>query len=88
MELCAPFEGWRMDNDGIIHTPCGYRCTPQQIEAALWLVGSLRWDLGKRAIFADTPMIEPRRMYEVRDLTATPRNPITIRNQSRVCRCG
>jgi hypothetical protein len=81
MELCAPFNGWNIDVEGIIHTACGYRCTPQQIEAVLWLTGSLRWDLGKRAIFADTPLVEPRRMHETRDLELPPANPIRVQRR-------
>lgn len=69
MELCPPFEGWTLDHDGIIHTPSGYRCTPQQIEAAMWMCGML-WrsnELGARLIFADTPMVEPRRLGSLKD---------------------
>lgn len=67
MELCPPFDGWHLDVDGIIHTPAGYRCTPQQIEAALWLAGMLRYDMAKRPIFADSAL-EPRRpLSEARD---------------------
>jgi hypothetical protein len=60
MNLCPPFDGWTLDLDGIIHTPSGYRCTPNQLEAALWLTGMLRFDVGKRAIFTDS-LIEPTR---------------------------
>ena len=67
MELCPPFDGWHIDVDGIIHTPSGYRCTPAQIESALWLRDGIVNDRARRTIFADTPMVEPRRLAEHRD---------------------
>lgn len=82
MELPEPFTGWTIDDAGTIHTPSGYRCTPQQIEAALWLVGSMRWERGKRVMFADTPLVEPRpRMYELRDLELPPARPIVVHRE-------
>jgi hypothetical protein len=70
MELPAPFKGWRYDEErDLIHTAAGYRCTPEQIEAALWLTGILRHEAaGKRLMYADTPLIEPRpRIYHWTD---------------------
>src|SRR5581483_9073833 len=70
MELPAPFTGWRYDEDhDLIHTAAGYRCTPEQIEAALWLTGILRHEAaGKRVMYADTPLVEPRpRIYHWSD---------------------
>ncbi|GAA0707434.1 DUF3653 domain-containing protein [Dokdonella soli] len=78
MDLCPPFDGWTLDTDGILHTPSGYRCTPDQIEAALWLVGMLRFDHAKRPIFADS-MIEPQRpLYEARDWIGEDLNRLQI----------
>jgi len=70
MELPAPFTGWRYDEESVtVHTVSGYRCTPEQIESALWLTGILRHETaGRRIMYADTPLIEPRpRVYHWRD---------------------
>ncbi len=67
MELCPPFDGWHIDVEGIIHTPSGYRCTPAQIESALWLRDGIVNDRARHTIFADTPQVEPRRLAETRD---------------------
>jgi len=29
------------DEEGVMHTPSGYRCTAQQVEGMLWLLGRL-----------------------------------------------
>jgi hypothetical protein len=70
MELGAPFEGWHYDEEReTIYTLSGYRCTPEQIESALWLVGILRHEtIAKHLMFADTPLVEPRpKIYDLRD---------------------
>lgn len=69
MDLRDTFNGWHVDADGTVHTPCGYRCTPEQIEAALWLTGILRHEAaGKRVMYADTPLIEIRpKIYSLTD---------------------
>ena len=59
MELCPPFDGWYLDEDGIIHTPSRYRCTPSQIEASLWLFNFGHSIYGKRIMYADTPLVSP-----------------------------
>lgn len=66
MELCPPFAGWRLDAEGTIHTPSGYRCTPEQIEAALWLLRVV--DVRRQTLFADTPLVEPRRVVDLADM--------------------
>jgi len=40
-ELSGSLEGWTYDEEGVMHTPSGYRCTAQQIEGMLWLLGRL-----------------------------------------------
>lgn len=87
MELCPPFEGWNLDTNGIIHTPSGYRCTPAQIEAALWLCGML-WrsgELGSRLIFADTPMTETKRLGSLLDWVKEDRDQLAIIAKRRTC---
>jgi hypothetical protein len=68
MELCPPFDGWTLDQDGTIRTPCGYRCTPRQIESALWLMGMAREFHGGRLMYADDAPGARRAVYDMRDL--------------------
>lgn len=89
MEFCPPFDGWHLDVDGIIHTPSGYRCTPDQIESALWLRQGVLHDVAKRTIFADTPMIETRKFAESRDWIGERIDRLQIVAQRGICtRCG
>lgn len=37
-ELPWPFDGWTVDDNGVIHTASGYRVRPAQIEAWAWLM--------------------------------------------------
>lgn len=50
-ELAAPFTGWSVDQDGTVHTPSGYRCMPQMIESALWLLGIASTESKGRLMF-------------------------------------
>lgn len=67
MQLCPPFDGWHLDENGTIHTASGYRCTPLQIESALWLM-QFSDVHGPRLMFADTAPGATRPVYELADL--------------------
>jgi hypothetical protein len=78
-ELTGPFAGWSYDDAGTVYSPSGYRCTGQLIECALWLFGMLRFDMGKRPIFADTAIGATRQLYDINDARSIEYTPAEIR---------
>jgi hypothetical protein len=63
-ELPGPLEGWTYDEEGVVHTPSGYRCTAQQIEGMLWLFGCLPFNPEKLLIHSDETAGALRPLYE------------------------
>ena len=67
-DLGEPFIGWTVDDAGTIHTACGYRCTPQILEGALWLMGMAKHLYGSKQISSDTTTHATVPLLETRDL--------------------
>lgn len=70
-ELPGPLEGWTYDEEGVIHTPSGYRCTGQQIEGMLWLFGCLPFQPEKLLMHSDECAGALRPLYERADIDTT-----------------
>lgn len=71
-EIRGPFgEGWTYGEDGTIHTPSGYRCTPQQIEGMLWMFGCLPFKPDKYLIHSDEAAGAMRPLLEHSDIDGT-----------------
>ncbi|WIG55333.1 MAG: hypothetical protein OJF61_001119 [Rhodanobacteraceae bacterium] len=77
-EMGKPFgEGWTYGEDGVIYTPSGYRCTPQQIEGMLWLFGCLPFRPDKLLIHSDEAAGALRPLLELADLDDSGQMPPT-----------
>ena len=80
-ELPWPFDGWTVDNNGIIHTASGYRTTPQKIEAFCWLLGmheAVKIYGSDRLMFNESSIEEKRPIFDWRDTLLETRRPNDI----------
>ena len=78
--LPAPFKDWTVDEDGTIHTASGYRCTPQILEAAMWLMESGKYIAGSKRMFSADEICtaKKRTLYEISDIRIPPDKPIRV----------
>ena len=77
-EMGKPFgEGWTYGEDGVIYTPSGYRCTPQQIEGMLWLFGCLPFRPDQLLIHSDEAAGALRPLLERADMDDSGQTPPT-----------
>ncbi|MEP6485360.1 MAG: hypothetical protein ABJB01_12995 [Rudaea sp.] len=81
-ELPEPFTDWTVDDNGTIYTASGYRCTPQMIESALWLMGFGKELYGKKLMFADDQIARP--IYSIEDIRVPPKRPIRVQRPKAV----
>ena len=63
--------GFGFDRDGLLITRSGYRCSPQSLESALWLVGCMRADARKLLLRSDEAAGALRPLYETSDADDT-----------------
>jgi hypothetical protein len=68
--LPDPFVDWTIDDNGTIHTASGYRCTPQIIEAALWLFAFGQHTFGGKLMFSADDR-KKRSIYSIDDIRVT-----------------
>lgn len=69
-ELTGPLEGWTHDENGVIHTECGYRATAKQIESALWMLDVFRSEGRKHLIRSDEAAGALRPLCEASDYSS------------------
>lgn len=69
--LPESWAGFGFDRDGLLITRSGYKCSPQSLEAALWLVGCMRFDATKLLIRSDEAPGAFRPLYETSDADET-----------------
>lgn len=69
-ELTGPLADWTYDDQGVIYTRSGYRCTEQQLESALWLLGCWSSESRKYWIRSDEAPGALRRLYDPADHAA------------------
>lgn len=88
IELPWPLEGWTADEDGWLHSPAGYRTTPQRIEGFCWLFGLhdfVKSQDGHRLMFADTPLTEPLpRCWDWKDVWVPRKSDIKVSRTRRI----
>ena len=80
-ELPWPFEGWTVDDAGVLHTPSGYRTTPAKIEAFCWVMGmhkAIETFGGARLMFNESSIEEKRPIFDWRDTLVETRRPNDI----------
>lgn len=78
-QLPEPFKDWTIDENGTIHTRSGYKCSPELIEAALWLFGiSSVKDRTKLMFAIDDTEGKKRPLYEISDLRIPKRGDIHV----------
>lgn len=65
------WSGFGFDRDGLLITRSGYRCSPQSLESALWLVGCMRADARKLLLRSDEAAGALRPLYETSDADDT-----------------
>jgi hypothetical protein len=80
-KLPTPFKDWTVDDDGTIHTASGYKCSPELIEAALWLFEAGKHLTGSKRMFsADDTIVRP--LYEIRDITIPKQKDIHVQRRA------
>lgn len=69
--LPPSWAGFGFDRDGLLITRSGYRCSPQSLEGALWLVGCGRADARRYLMRSDECAGALRPLYETSDADDT-----------------
>lgn len=80
-ELPWPFDGWTVDDHGVLHTPSGYRTTPAKIEGFCWLFGmhdAVKTFGAERIMFNEAAIEEKRPIFDWHDTVVETRRPNDI----------
>lgn len=90
-ELPWPFEGWTVDDTGVLHSPSGYRTTPAKIEAFCWIMGmhkAVQAFGGHRLMFNESSIEEKRPIFDWKDTQVETQRPNDIKVQPTSFRSG
>lgn len=83
------WEGFRFNDRGELTTRSGYRCSPQSLEAALWLLGCWSSESRQYLIRSDEARSAVRPLYETSDADDSGKTKATrlrlIEEQERFC---
>src|SRR5579883_236758 len=85
-ELPWPFDGWTVDDEGTIHTACGYRTNPQRIEAFEWLMRMHEFSKsmgGNHIMYNESSIEEKRPIFDWKDTLLETKRPNDITLQTR-----